>query len=142
MATDPFKPPSHTHQEKQIKTNATGKVLPRPTIILIFGVSIFFATVVYAYPHAVDLIETQFWAAVERGYKDHFEESDTIDMALNIFTAVFVIPASMALGIGGYIYSEHTTGRGYGRYGLAIGLAVFPYILIVAMLIDYCAKAR
>ena len=142
MAQNPFKPPGQAHQEKQVKANATGRALPRPTLILTCGASIFLATIFYTYPCAVDLIEAQFWAAVERGYSDHFEESDTFDMALNIFTAVFVIPASIALGIGGYIYSKHTTGRGYGRYGLAIGLAIFPYILIFAMLIDYYTKAR
>ena len=116
--------------------------LPHPTLILVSGLVFFLVTYWFAYPIAEGVISKQFWLAVERGYEDHFEESDTIDMAMNVLTLFIIIPASLFAGFCGNMYSHYRTRRGYGRYVFAFTLSALPYLLILLLTLQYVCSAR
>ena len=116
--------------------------LPHPTLVLLSGIVFFLVTYWSVYPIAEGVISKQFWLAVERGYEDHFEESETIDIVMNVLTLFIIIPASLFAGFCGNMYSEYRTRRGYGRYVFAFTLSALPYLLILFMVLQYVCSAR
>ena len=88
-------------------------------------------------PKAEQFALKQFWIAVELGYDDHFEESETIGLAVAILILIIGIPISLATGVIGAKCSDISKTSGVGRYTVASIFAVLPFAAGTYMTFSY-----
>ena len=113
------------------------RTLSRPWLAMGTGFALMIGATFTYHPTAIRLTEQQFWIAVSKGYDDHFEESDVLELGLAMSYVLIGFPLLTVACLLGTKCSDIFQTRGVGRFITGYALAMLPIIACTKSFMRY-----